>query len=182
MSSGPTVNRRGFLAAAASVAAVGLAAPAEAARRPPAIKSLLLENVHTGDRLKTTFWADGKYVRSSMHEVNWILRDHHSGDVHAMDPRLLDLLYDLKTKLRTPGPIQIISGYRSPSTNAMLASMTDGVARNSLHMQGMAVDIRVPDRQLRKVHKAAVSLEAGGVGYYPRSGFVHVDVGRIRYW
>jgi uncharacterized protein YcbK (DUF882 family) len=182
MSSGPTVNRRGFLAAAASLAAVGFAAPAVAARRPLGIKTITLENVHTGDRLKTVYWANGKYVRSALHEVNWVLRDHHSGDVYPMDPQLLDVLYDLKAKLRAPGPIQILSGYRSPSTNAMLASMTDGVARNSLHMQGMAVDICVPGRPLRKVHNAAVGLEAGGVGYYPRSGFVHLDVGRIRYW
>jgi len=88
----------------------------------------------------------------------------------------------LQIKLRTREPFQVFSGYRCPATNAMLASMTDGVAQNSLHMQGMAVDIRVPDRSLVKVQRAALSLEAGGVGFYPRSDFVHVDVGRVRHW
>jgi uncharacterized protein YcbK (DUF882 family) len=84
--------------------------------------------------------------------------------------------------LRTTAPVHVVSGYRSPRTNAMLAAASDGVARNSLHTAGMAIDIRVPGRSLRHVHRAAVALQAGGVGYYPRSGFVHLDVGRVRYW
>ena len=99
-----------------------------------------------------------------------------------MDPRLLDLLVELRARLRTTAPFHVISGYRSPATNAMLAATTEGVASNSLHMDGMAIDIRVPNRPLRQLHQVALNLEAGGVGYYPRSDFVHVDTGRVRRW
>jgi uncharacterized protein YcbK (DUF882 family) len=102
--------------------------------------------------------------------------------VHAIDQRLLDLLVTLSGRLGTREPFEVISGYRSPATNAMLAATTGGVAAASLHMAGMAVDIRVPGRPLARVRDAARSLEGGGVGYYPASDFVHVDVGRVRAW
>jgi len=168
------------------LAAAGFAAatipPAIAARRPIGLRTVALKNIHTGEHLNTVYWADGKYVPDAMKRINWVLRDHHTDEVCRIDPDLLDLLTQLQIKLRTREPFQIFSGYRCPATNAMLASMTDGVAQNSLHMQGMAVDIRVPDRSLVKVQRAALSLEAGGVGFYPRSDFVHVDVGRVRRW
>jgi uncharacterized protein YcbK (DUF882 family) len=156
--------------------------PAIAARRPIGLRSVAIKNVHTGEHLNTVYWADGKYVPDAMKRINWVLRDHHNDEVRRIHPDLLDLLTKLQAKLRTREPFQVVSAYRSPATNAMLAAMTDGVAAHSLHIQGMAVDIRVPDRSLVKVQHAALGLAAGGVGFYPRSDFVHVDVGRIRHW
>ncbi len=183
MTDQPKQTRRHVVLGLAIAAIAAATVPsALAARRPIGLRSVALSNLHTGEHLNTVYWADGKYIPDAMRRINWVLRDHHTDEVRRIDPELLDLLTALQTKLRTREPFQIISGYRSPATNAMLATMTDGVAQNSLHMQGMAVDIRVPDRSLVKVHRAAVSLSAGGVGFYPRSDFVHVDVGRVRYW
>lgn len=175
--------RRRFLQLAAATVVGSLLTPAaEAARRLPGKRTLAFHNLHTGESLDTVYWSDGHYVPDAMRRINWLLRDYRAGEVHRIDPRLLDLLVNLRHGLHTNEPIQIISGYRSPSTNAMLASMSDGVAQHSLHMQGMAVDIRVPGRRLKAVHTAALRLGAGGVGYYPHSDFVHVDVGPIRRW
>ena len=110
------------------------------------------------------------------------LRDHRTGDVHPIDPQLLDLLTHLQQSVDSARAFEVISGYRSPKTNAMLASNSGGVARKSLHMQGMAIDIRLPGKRLKDLRAAALSLEAGGVGYYPSSDFVHVATGRVRSW
>src|SRR6185437_3289416 len=131
---------------------------------------------------KTVYWEDGRYVPEAMRHINWLLRDFRADLVHPIDPHLLDLLADLHGRLQTREPFQVISGYRSPQTNAMLASLGDGVAQNSLHLDGKAIDIRVPGRHLRYVRAAALSLRRGGVGYYPHSDFVHVDTGRVRTW
>src|SRR5882672_2452041 len=183
MTDQPKHTRRNvILGLAASAFAAATIPPALAARRPIGLRSVAVSNVHTGEHLNTVYWADGKYLPDAMRRVNWVLRDHHTDEVRRIDPDLLDLLTKLQARLRTREPFQVISGYRSPATNAMLAAMTDGVAQHSLHMQGMAVDIRVPDRSLVKVQHAALALAGGGVGFYPRSDFVHVDVGRIRHW
>ena len=145
-------------------------------------RSLAFQNLHTGEKLKTVYWADGGYVPEALHHINWLLRDFRTDDVHPMDPRLLDLLADMHVRLRTAEPFQVISGYRSPQTNAMLAATTDGVAQNSMHLQGKAIDIRVPGRRLQHVRAAATSLQRGGVGFYPRSDFIHVDTGPVRHW
>ncbi|MDB5405700.1 MAG: hypothetical protein JWL84_612 [Rhodospirillales bacterium] len=181
------VTRRAvFALASAAVTAVIVAPaiirPAEAARRPLEMRSLMLDNLHTGERLNTVYWADGHYVPEALRRINWVLRDHHSDEVHEIEPPLIELLARLHQRLATREPFQVLSGYRSPATNAMLAATTEGVAGNSLHIQGMAVDLRVPGRALVKVHRAAMMMQAGGVGYYPRSDFVHVDAGRVRYW
>src|SRR5438445_427279 len=183
MTDQPKHTRRHVVLGLASAAFAAATVPtALAARRPIGLRSVALKNLHTGEHLNTVYWAEGRYVPDAMRRINWLLRDHYTDEVRRIDPELLDLLTKLQAKLRTREPFQILSGYRSPATNAMLASMTDGVAQHSLHMQGMAVDIRVPDRSLVKVQHAALSLAAGGVGFYPRSDFVHVDVGRIRHW
>jgi uncharacterized protein YcbK (DUF882 family) len=183
MTDQPKQSRRDvILALAASALAAAAIPPALAARRPIGFRSVALDNIHTGERVNAVYWAEGRYVPDAMKRIDWLLRDHHTDEVRRISPDLLDLLTSLQVKLRTREPFQIISGYRSPATNAMLAAMTDGVAQNSLHMQGMAADIRVPDRSLVKVQRAALSLASGGVGFYPRSDFVHVDVGRIRHW
>jgi uncharacterized protein YcbK (DUF882 family) len=111
-----------------------------------------------------------------------VLRDHRTDEVAEMDPRLLDLLFNLQGKLGASTPFHVISGYRSPRSNAMLVAKGGGVAKKSLHMQGKAIDIRLPGRELADLRKAALGLKAGGVGYYPKSDFVHVDVGRVRHW
>jgi uncharacterized protein YcbK (DUF882 family) len=174
------LERRAFLAGA--VSATAFARPALAsiggARR------LAFDNLHTGERLSLEYWTQGAYVPAALASINHLLRDFRTGDVHAMEPRLLDLLNLLQTRLETNAPFAVISGYRSPATNTALRALHrhSGVASKSLHMQGMAIDIRVPGRALETVHKAALTLRAGGVGYYPQSDFVHVDVGRIRTW
>jgi uncharacterized protein YcbK (DUF882 family) len=175
-------GRRRFLGVAASAAFVGLAFPAEAASFAWRPRALSFNNLHTGERLKTVYWEDGRYVSEALHHINWLLRDFRADLIHPIDPRLLDLLAALHAKLDTKAPFEVISGYRSPETNAMLRLTTDGVAQNSLHMAGQAIDIRVPGRHLPYVRNAALSLRRGGVGYYPHSDFVHVDTGRVRTW
>lgn len=175
----PTLARRHLLSlglAAAGSLIGGGARAAVPARR------LSFENLHTGESLSVAYWADGAYLADSVRRIEQVLRDHRTGDVHPIDPGLLDLLHRLRGRLDTAAPFQIISGYRSPATNAMLADAGGGVARDSLHTRGLAADIRVPGRALRAVRDAALSLQGGGVGFYPRSDFVHVDVGRVRAW
>lgn len=139
-------------------------------------------NLHTDERLKTVYWSQGDYVPEALTEINHILRDFRTGTVVPIHTDLLDLLNRLSATLDTSRPFDIISGYRSPKTNAMLRHRTEGVAKRSLHMRAMAADIRVPGRRLKDLRRAAVALRGGGVGYYPKSDFVHVDVGRVRYW
>jgi uncharacterized protein YcbK (DUF882 family) len=174
--------RRRLLGAAGAATLLAWSWPAAAARRLLRPRALAFENLHTGERLKAVYWADGRYVPDALRHIDWLLRDFRTGDVHPIDPGLLDLLADLHARLQTTQPFHIVSGYRSPQTNAMLASLGDGVAQNSLHLEGKAVDIRVPGRRLRHVRAAALSLKRGGVGYYPHSDFVHIDTGRVRLW
>jgi uncharacterized protein YcbK (DUF882 family) len=178
----PDLGRRKFLALTAASAASLVAAPAFAMPRMPQSRTLAFQQLHTGEKLDVVYWAEGRYQPGALRRIDWLLRDFRSEDVHPIDPRLLDLLTVLRQRLGTSAPFQVISGYRSPATNAMLASMSEGVATNSLHMQGQAIDIRLPGRPLAALHRTALSLRAGGVGYYPRSNFVHVDVGAVRHW
>ena len=177
-----TLERRRFLvgAGAALVACPFSSALAEIA--PQGARALAFDNLHTGERLKIEYWADGDYIPDALHTVNHFLRDFRNGEVHVIEPKLLDLLTIINGRLETNSPFEVISGYRSPATNAMLHAEHPGVAARSLHMQGMAIDVRLADRDLQSLHRKAVSLRAGGVGYYPSLDFVHVDVGRIRYW
>ncbi|WP_222937629.1 YcbK family protein [Spartinivicinus ruber] len=150
----------------------------------PAYKSLVLNNTHTGEKTSVTFWEKGKVVQDAMSEINRVLRDHRSGEVCDMDPELMDLLFWLKYQLDVPDntPFNVISGYRSPKTNAMLRRKGRNVAKNSFHMKGRAIDIAIPGRSLKDVRSAALSLKGGGVGYYPGSGFIHLDTGPTRIW
>jgi len=111
-----------------------------------------------------------------------VLRDHRTGAVAAIDIQLLDLLDHVKAALGTAQPFQVISGYRSPASNSLLASSSSGVARRSLHMEGKAIDIRIPGVPLADLRRAGLMLKGGGIGYYPGSNFVHLDVGRVRTW
>jgi uncharacterized protein YcbK (DUF882 family) len=152
--------------------------------QPVSVRRIAFHNLHTDEKLDAVYWEKGNYVPDAMQAINKVLRDFRTGDVHTMDPRLMDLLAALSSTVGTTQPFQVISGYRSPLTNAMLQNANEhsGVANKSLHMQGMASDIRLPDVQLGHLHNAALALSGGGVGYYPKSDFVHVDVGRVRRW
>ncbi len=145
-------------------------------------RSLSFYNLHTGESLKRAYWAEGKYIPESLSEINFLLRDFRNDEVKPIDPRLLDTLHLVSRRLHASSPIHIISGYRSPSTNAKLRARSSGVAQHSLHMEGMAADIRIPGRDLKHLFHVAKAMGGGGVGYYPKSDFVHVDVGRIRQW
>lgn len=173
--------RRRFLGLGMTAGLALVSAPVRAAIAVPP-RSLQFECLHTGERLAATYWAGGSYVADELRRIDQALRDHRTGDVRPIDPHLLDLLATLRDRLDTRAPFQIISAYRSPTTNAMLAERGGGVARQSLHTQGLAIDIRVPGRSLAAVRDAALGLKGGGVGFYPRSDFVHVDVGRVRSW
>lgn len=145
-------------------------------------KSLSIINVYTGEHLNANYCCGGQYMSDVLNEINHIFRDHFTETVEAVDTKLLDLLFSLKEKLRITEPFHIVSGYRSPETNAFLRKRKRGVAKNSLHMYGKAADIRVPGYSTKALRHAAIDLKSGGVGYYPRSGFVHLDVGEVRYW
>ncbi|HVN27830.1 MAG TPA: DUF882 domain-containing protein [Candidatus Binataceae bacterium] len=149
---------------------------------PKRSRSLSFYNLHTGESLKTTYFADGEYITGALAEVNHILRDWRENEVKPIDPALLDLLFGIHHRLETSQPFQIICGYRTPKTNAMLRFRSEGVAAHSLHLDGKAIDICIEGRSLANLRRAAISMFGGGVGYYPRTGFVHVDTGRIRYW
>lgn len=176
-------TRRGALGfALAGIVTPLLATPALAARPPAKPRALSFYNLHTGESLDVTYWADGGYIAQGLRETNYLLRDFRTDEVARIDPTLLDLLHDLHGRLGSGEPFQVISGYRSPATNAALAAHSAGVAKRSLHMRGMAIDIRLPDRALIDVRRTAMAMKRGGVGYYAKSNFVHVDVGRPRYW
>lgn len=145
-------------------------------------KMLSLQNPHTGDKLRLTYFERGLYIEDALEEIDYVLRDYHTGAVHPIDPTLLDQLYELKLRLGVSRPFNVISAYRSPETNANLRRHSDGVARNSLHMQGRAVDIRLDGMSARHIRDAALSMGRGGVGYYSASNFVHIDTGDVRTW
>lgn len=183
-SAGP-LSRRGFLKGFAATAA-GLYVPksfATLAHMPHEHgRSVALHHLHTGEKVKLTYWEKGEYLSESLAEVNRILRDFRTGEEHPIDPLLLDMLHTLRLRTGRKAPFEIISGYRSPKTNNMLRAQSNGVAKRSLHMQGRALDIRQPGTDLRQLHRAAVELKVGGVGLYSKSDFIHVDTGRVRYW
>ncbi len=177
-------HRRAFLGMGAAVAAAALApSRAYAARAPERVLSFF--HTHTGERLKVAYCCGGQYQAAGLQEVNHILRDFRVNETRAIEPRLLDLLYELGGTLGSDQPFHVISGYRSPQTNTLLrerGGAVTGVASHSLHMVGQAIDIRVPGVKIGDLREAARSLKLGGVGFYPDLNFVHVDVGRVRYW
>jgi uncharacterized protein YcbK (DUF882 family) len=180
-----SMSRRRFLTLAAWGAAVAFVPGIAAASRPPlpGVRELCFHNLHTDERVAAVYCEDGAYVPGALEEIDAILRDHRTGEIRQMSPALIDLVFALTVRLGSTGPVQVISGYRSPATNALLRSEdAGGVAERSLHLTGEAVDLCFEDRSLRRVRDAALALRGGGVGYYPRSGFVHLDVGRLRRW
>jgi uncharacterized protein YcbK (DUF882 family) len=148
----------------------------------PPEKAVALYNTHTGESLNAVYWVRGEYLPEALSAVDRVLRDHRTDEIKPIDPQLLDLLHAISDELECHHPFSIISAYRSPATNAYLRFMRRGVAEHSLHMDGKAVDLRVPGWASDMVRRVAVELRMGGVGYYPRANFVHVDVGPVRYW
>lgn len=178
-------SRRLFLSRAAKLAMAGvvlpLAKPALAAL--PNARSLEFDHTHTGERVSVVFAVGTHYVPDGLSTLNRFLRDHYSGEIGQIDPQLFDLLYRTRQELGSDQPLHVISGYRCAATNFRLRnSRGGGVARNSLHMQGKAIDIRIPGVPLSDLRDAAMSQSVGGVGFYPRDKFVHLDTGKVRHW
>jgi uncharacterized protein YcbK (DUF882 family) len=174
-------TRRQFFRRAAQLAVAG--APLGALASQPATRSIALDHTHTGEKIDLVYAVGGEYVPQSLDTLNHFLRDHYTGEVGHIDPQLFDLLHSVQSRLAWRRPYQVISGYRCPKTNEVLRTTRGGgVASHSLHMVGKAIDIRLPGVPLAEVRDAALSLKAGGVGYYTHEQFVHVDTGRVRRW
>ena len=185
-------QRRSFLKSSAVLASV-LGAPAirtsaktlpDAPVSPvsPNERVVRLYNTHTGESLRTIFWAEGEFIPDALQDINKLLRDHRNNKIAAIDPKLLVLLDRISAQYGNHPTMHVISGYRSPETNEMLHENTNGVAKHSLHMEAEAIDIRLPGVKTSQLRDAALALGRGGVGYYASSDFIHVDVGRVRRW
>ena len=183
---GPASRRRFLqLSASALITGASLAPTSAWAKRTTSkveVKKLDLYNYHTGERVKAVYWEQGAYIAETIGEINHVLRDRRTDEEIDMDPQLLDLLFDIARKVDARHALHVVSGYRSPKTNARLRKRRKGVAKNSQHMYGKAADFFIPGRRLSTIRKAALSLRSGGVGYYPHSNFVHVDTGPVRSW
>jgi uncharacterized protein YcbK (DUF882 family) len=145
-------------------------------------RNLILKNLHTGENINVDYCHAGLYQDDALTELNHFFRDHRTDTVTQMDPKLLDSIHKLTKDIEYSGEIHIISGYRSPETNEKLRSQGHKVAKRSYHMSGQAIDLRLPGKELKQVHSAAIQHHVGGVGYYPRSNFLHLDTGRQRRW
>ena len=175
------VNRRQLLRIG-SAAAVGLVAAPKLGLATTNTRVLTLMDTHHDDVLSAQYYVDGWYNPDVLAQVDWLMRDWRTDEARRIDPGLLDILHVLQSELTRGEPVHIISGYRTAATNAMLRARSRNVARNSYHMRGQAADIRIPGVGLRTLRNLAMDLQSGGVGYYPRSDFVHVDTGPIRDW
>lgn len=184
------VTRRSFLTATGALAVAGacLATPARAAVGDIAsssmggeLRDLSMYNQNTREHISTVFFNAKGYDRSSLESLTHFMRDHHANATHWIDPRLFTMLYDLQT-IFDKNEIEVISGYRTPETNRMLSRTMPGVAKDSFHMKGQAVDIRIKGVDIGLLHDVAKTLNVGGVGYYPRANFIHIDTGPNRYW
>jgi uncharacterized protein YcbK (DUF882 family) len=183
LSSAPQPGRRRFLIAVGGVCgamASFASMPVLAASRGSRCVSFF--HTHTGETLTAAYFRDGSYQAECLAQVDHLLRDFRTDDVHPIDPALLDILFDLQSRANRDGPFEVISGYRSPATNAMLHRRSEAVAQHSMHLEGRAIDVRLTGYATRQLAADARVLSRGGVGYYERSNFVHVDTGRVRYW
>lgn len=179
------LTRRGLLRAFAATAVVAAPTYANAfgiLRGAGDIRKLSMYSSRTGETLETVYWIDGDYIPEAMTEISRIMRDWRSGDVTRIDARAIDIMAASHGLLDIREPYMLLSGYRSPATNAMLRSRSRGVARNSLHMEGQAADLRLKSRSVAQMARAAAACNAGGVGKYSRSNFVHMDCGPVRVW
>jgi len=167
---------RGLAAGAAAIATPALA------RVPGDVRAVTFDNLHTGEWLRTAYWIDGAYVPEALDEISYILRDWREDAVKPIAPETIDIIAAVHRMLESDAPLQVISGYRTPKTNAMLRRQSRGVARKSYHIKAMAVDLTMEGRSVRQIARAARALGAGGVGQYSRSNFVHIDSGPVRSW
>ena len=145
-------------------------------------RSLNLHNALTGETIQVAYWEKGEFVPDALEALNHFLRDPHNGQVTDIDPKLFHFIYGITSELDAKGTIKIISGYRSQSTNERLRRRNAAAAKRSFHVRGQAVDIRIPDHSTKSVRRVALDLKQGGVGYYPRSRYVHIDTGPVRSW
>lgn len=157
-------------------------APAFANSLDGSPRALAFRNLHTGDELDVVYWAAGQYQPEALKQLDYVMRDWRSGEVAQIDSKLFDRLHLLRREMESDATFEIISGYRSPATNAQLREKSNGVAKRSLHMKGQAIDVALPGRRLVDLRETAMRLRLGGVGYYPQSGFIHLDTGRVRSW
>jgi uncharacterized protein YcbK (DUF882 family) len=185
----PDRSRRHFITGLASSVTGALLLPAAPSAIASVVSSgrqtgraLSFYHTHTGDKLAIDYHDGTDYVADALAEINHYMRDFRTEESYPIDAALLDLLHELKTATGHNGTFEVISGYRSPKTNAKLRNKSNGVARRSLHMQGKAIDVRLTGFDTRQLHKAAKKLARGGVGYYQKSNFIHIDTGRVRYW
>jgi len=177
------ISRRKFLSCSAAASITSIITPTLYANADSSTeRRLSFINLHTDESLHSCYWANGEYDPGGLSDINNILRDHRAEEVYEIDSTLIDLLHQLHEVTGSKQPFHIISGYRSPQTNEMLRKRTGGVAKRSLHMQGKAIDIRLPDIDLKTLRDIAISLQGGGVGFYPKSNFIHLDVGKPRSW
>jgi len=176
-------SRRRFLRGLAiGLPAVVVARSARASDDDCGLRKLHLISTHTGEQLEARYFEGGVYRPDQLGMLDWLLRDHRTGDIHPIESRLLDLLHELAAAAGREPHYEVISGYRSPTTNAMLVATTDGVSGRSLHMEGRAVDVRLVGFPTARFRDLALAKQAGGVGYYPMSDFVHLDTGSVRSW
>jgi uncharacterized protein YcbK (DUF882 family) len=178
-------NRREFLklsAGAFTATFLPIQALAATLTKTDSQRRLSFYNTHTRESIDICYYEKGAYCRDALDQVNYILRDHRTREVHPIDLRLLDLLYAIKSKARPNAPFYIISGYRSAATNGMLRQKSNGVARTSYHTKGQAIDIRLPGYRTNHLRDLCIAMKSGGVGYYPKSDFVHLDTGPVRCW
>ncbi|GGO24954.1 hypothetical protein GCM10010991_04050 [Gemmobacter aquaticus] len=178
-------TRRGLLGAFAATAVVAAPTYSNAfglLRGAGDIRRIRMYSGRTGESIDTIYWIEGKYIKEVLKEITYFMRDWRTDDQHTMDPRNVDIMAAAHRLMDVSEPYMLLSGYRSPATNAMLRSKSGGVAKNSLHLQGMAADLRLKSRSVGQMARAAETCASGGVGRYSGSGFVHMDCGPVRHW
>lgn len=179
------ISRRGLMGVFAATTVVAAPVMANAfgfLRGAGDMRRVRMYSGRTGESIDTVYWVDGKYIRESLNEINIFMRDWRTGQAIGIDPRTIDVAAASHRLLQTSEPYMMLSGYRSPQTNAMLRRSSSGVARNSLHMTGKAADLRLKSRSVGQMVQAAAACRAGGVGKYSGSNFVHMDCGPVRIW
>lgn len=179
------MTRRALLGAFAATAVTAAPTYSNAAgflRGGGDIRRIRMYSGRTGERIDMIYWIEGKYIKDAVKEVNYFMRDWRTDDIKTMDLRTVDIMAASHNLLDVHEPYMLLSGYRSPKTNAMLRSRSRGVAKNSLHMRGQAADLRLASRSVNQMAKAAIACHGGGVGRYSGSNFVHMDCGVVRNW
>jgi len=177
----PFTRRRFIRGSLQLTAAILLADPLKCLASRDRVHRMSFYHTHTEEHLTIDYSCNG-CREDTLNDLNHFLRDFRTEDIHIIDPGLLDILYGIQQKTGSKGVIEVISGYRSPKTNQMLRAKSNGVAKKSLHLKGQALDFRIAGYRTKKLRDIAISLQQGGVGYYAKSNFIHIDTGRVRTW